>query len=309
MARSKIPKKVETEVLTLSKRRCSLCVGVDGNYSPQLGQIAHLDQDNSNNTFDNLAWMCLDHHTVYDSKTSQNKNFTLEEVKYYRNKLYKFLEDHPLIDTPKAIRKDLNKPYCLLFDGVTSNFYIESEDFKSLSEFSVDIHFKLFEELFGGIFFSVDSSTDNSFFDLRYFSMEHKTYPGELHFRYSNPENKENICLVSMFIDMNQWNRLRIVFEKEKISLAINDQKVSTFFQKRGFTFNKVQVGGRWWKGMPQYTSFLSIYLSLFRIFDVANDKIVRELIFDYGEAYFDSLPKTKGLMMTNAPQYIRLEK
>ena len=60
---------------------------------------------------------------------------------------------------------------------------------------------------------------------------------------------------------------------------------------------------------MPQYTSFLSIYLSLFRIFDVANDKIVRELIFDYGEAYFDSLPKTKGLMITNAPQYIILEK
>jgi hypothetical protein len=41
--------------------------------SEKLGQIAHLDKDPSNAAEDNLAFMCLTHHALYDSKTSQHK--------------------------------------------------------------------------------------------------------------------------------------------------------------------------------------------------------------------------------------------
>jgi hypothetical protein len=50
--------------------------------------MAHLDQDSSNNRPDNLAFLCFEHHDSYDSSTSQAKNFTIGEVKAYRDELY-----------------------------------------------------------------------------------------------------------------------------------------------------------------------------------------------------------------------------
>lgn len=61
---------------------------LDGNESERSGQIAHLNGDNSDSRFENLVWLCLEHHDKFDSKTSQTKNYTPIEVKIYRNKLY-----------------------------------------------------------------------------------------------------------------------------------------------------------------------------------------------------------------------------
>jgi hypothetical protein len=52
------------------------------------GQIAHLDQDPANSAEDNLAFLCIEHHSLYDSKTSQHKNYTNQEVKKARTALY-----------------------------------------------------------------------------------------------------------------------------------------------------------------------------------------------------------------------------
>ncbi|PCJ84320.1 MAG: hypothetical protein COA57_09450 [Flavobacteriales bacterium] len=87
--RVKVPIPVETELLRLSARRCCLCYGVDHDINEKEGQEAHLDKDPSNFDINNLAWMCLRHHTLYDSKTSQHKNYQIHEVKNYRNELYK----------------------------------------------------------------------------------------------------------------------------------------------------------------------------------------------------------------------------
>src|SRR5437868_946850 len=88
--RVEIPKPTETELLRLSARRCCLCYGLHQDLSEKQGQIAHLDKDNSNNKIDNLAWLCMEriHHSYYDSKTSQHKNYTIQEVKSYRKDLY-----------------------------------------------------------------------------------------------------------------------------------------------------------------------------------------------------------------------------
>lgn len=82
---------VETTVLANSARRCTLCFHLKGDLTEKLGQIAHLDDDRTNRDEDNLAWLCLDHHSLYDSKTKQHKNYTIHEVKAARTKLYELV--------------------------------------------------------------------------------------------------------------------------------------------------------------------------------------------------------------------------
>jgi hypothetical protein len=79
---------VETVVLAKSARRCTLCFLLKNDLTEKIGQIAHLDQDRTNRRQDNLAWMCLEHHSLYDSKTRQHKNYTIHEVKAARSNLY-----------------------------------------------------------------------------------------------------------------------------------------------------------------------------------------------------------------------------
>jgi hypothetical protein len=88
MDRSRTPAEIETAVLVKSARRCTLCFHLSCDLGEKLGQIAHLDKDPSNAAEDNLAFMCLDHHTLYDSKASQHKNYTIQEAKAAREKLY-----------------------------------------------------------------------------------------------------------------------------------------------------------------------------------------------------------------------------
>jgi len=89
MDRKRIPTDVETAVLTKSARRCTLCFLLSRDLKEKHGQIAHLDQDPSNCAEDNLAFMCLEHHSLYDSRTSQHKNYTISEVKAARADLHR----------------------------------------------------------------------------------------------------------------------------------------------------------------------------------------------------------------------------
>lgn len=51
------------------------------------GQICHIDRDRGNNDPDNLVFLCLEHHDLYDSTTRQSKGFTKAELRFYRNLL------------------------------------------------------------------------------------------------------------------------------------------------------------------------------------------------------------------------------
>jgi len=86
--RAKIPPATEAEVLRRSGRRCCICVALLRDVTVKQGQIAHLDQDATNNNLPNLAFLCLNHHDQYDGRTSQSKGFTELEVKSYRDQLY-----------------------------------------------------------------------------------------------------------------------------------------------------------------------------------------------------------------------------
>jgi hypothetical protein len=52
------------------------------------GQIAHLNQDATDRRFDNLVYLCLEHHDEYDARTSQSKGYTADELRAYRDRLY-----------------------------------------------------------------------------------------------------------------------------------------------------------------------------------------------------------------------------
>ncbi len=54
--------------------------------------IAHLDGNASNNRPEHLTFLCLEHHDPYDSRSSQSKGFTREELRFYRDLLYSDIE-------------------------------------------------------------------------------------------------------------------------------------------------------------------------------------------------------------------------
>jgi hypothetical protein len=55
------------------------------------GQLAHVDRNSSNSTFENAAFLCTTHHAEYDSRSRQTKGLTLGEVRYHRDNLYNYL--------------------------------------------------------------------------------------------------------------------------------------------------------------------------------------------------------------------------
>jgi hypothetical protein len=74
MARKSLPQEIEAAVLLRSRRRCALCFGLKEDREQKAGQIAHIDQDSSNNTPDNLVFLCLEHHDAYDSRTISRRD-------------------------------------------------------------------------------------------------------------------------------------------------------------------------------------------------------------------------------------------
>lgn len=87
--RAKVPPEVEAAVLVKSGRRCSVCFAYALDFGVKLGQIAHLDHDPSNGSEDNLIFLCIPHHSEYDSTTSQHKNYTQYELKALRERLHR----------------------------------------------------------------------------------------------------------------------------------------------------------------------------------------------------------------------------
>ena len=87
--RAEIPPGTLERVLVQSRRRCCLCAYIDGDWRQKRGQVAHLDGNPANPAFANLVWLCLDHHSEYDSRTSQHKNYQVQEVRSHRDRMYR----------------------------------------------------------------------------------------------------------------------------------------------------------------------------------------------------------------------------
>ncbi len=92
MTRKAISESVERSILTKSRRRCCLCFWLDGADEVKRGQLAHLDRNHENSVEDNLAFLCLEHHDQYDGKSSVSKSLKVEEVRHWRDELYREME-------------------------------------------------------------------------------------------------------------------------------------------------------------------------------------------------------------------------
>lgn len=112
-ARATIPPGVIADVLVASRRRCCVCFALSNDSEEKRGQVAHLDRDASNSARDNLVFLCFDHHDQYDSRTSQSKGFTVEELTQYRAQLARFIaQSLPLsdVDVARALLAGLDRP-------------------------------------------------------------------------------------------------------------------------------------------------------------------------------------------------------
>lgn len=106
-ARVRAKTDVETAVLTNSRRRYCLCVYLNGDTEEKSGQIAHINRDRADSRHENLAWLCLEHHNEYDSRQSQSKGFTPNELIHYRDLLHGDLKAKTLPMVKAATRLEL----------------------------------------------------------------------------------------------------------------------------------------------------------------------------------------------------------
>jgi hypothetical protein len=109
-ARKNAGRKIEERVFIASRRRCCLCVFLNDRNDVRQGQIAHLNRDRSDSRFENLVFLCLEHHNDYDTRTHQSKGFSLGEVRQYRERLYrKYPNEADAAPTPHVELKPLAK--------------------------------------------------------------------------------------------------------------------------------------------------------------------------------------------------------
>lgn len=111
MVRKPISEDVVVTVLTECRRRCCVCHVLEFDFRVKDGQIAHLDGDPSNNERDNLAFLCLNHHNEFDSRTSQSRGLRPREIKVYRADLLSFVarldQQNPIVGQPKFVASEV----------------------------------------------------------------------------------------------------------------------------------------------------------------------------------------------------------
>lgn len=111
--RKGVSKTIVADVMTASRRRCCICFALSNDTTEKRGQIAHLDRDASNSSPENLVFMCLDHHDQYDSRTSQSKGITVDEVRRYQAQLARYIAQflpQSDLDVARALLANLDRP-------------------------------------------------------------------------------------------------------------------------------------------------------------------------------------------------------
>jgi hypothetical protein len=104
-SRKTLSPRLEAEVLTRCRRKCCLCVFLENRDAVRRGQIAHLNRRRDDDRFDNLVWLCLDHHDEYDSRSSQSKGLTEAEVRRYRDRLIARYPNEPLRESDEPFQE------------------------------------------------------------------------------------------------------------------------------------------------------------------------------------------------------------
>lgn len=238
MSRPKIPPEVETRVLRSTRRRCPLCYYIDNLEGVVEGQIAHLNRNPNDNSFDNLAFLCLRHHSLYDSTNSQHKNFTIREVKEYRNFLIQRFEENPRFE---LYRDSIDRKFYLQLDGVTKLVCCRSGGLQS-GEIFFSLKYKIAVDSRPGYLFSIHDESNRP----RIFAFYKFTEEGEMVERlglFSADKEGARRLLMSFPIE-EAPSIIELKAEKNKIVVSHNNQKCYSYSELAEFTSDKAFVGG-----------------------------------------------------------------
>lgn len=83
-----VPENLQAQLKFNCRNRCAICAIMNDDFNAKVGQIAHIDHNHSNSLdYNNLVWLCLEHHDQYDSRTSQSKNYRPDEIRMYKKQL------------------------------------------------------------------------------------------------------------------------------------------------------------------------------------------------------------------------------
>jgi hypothetical protein len=69
-----------------------MCFVLQKDSEPKQGQLAHIDRDPANNEEGNAAYLCQEHHNLYDATFLQTKAFLPGELMEYQRTLWASLE-------------------------------------------------------------------------------------------------------------------------------------------------------------------------------------------------------------------------
>ena len=313
MGRTPIPDAIQTEVLLKSKRRCCLCSGLFQDYAVKIGQIAHIDQNNSNNKFENLAFLCLEHHSTYDSKTKQHKNYKPQELKHYRNELYKFIELNSNIDILQIPTSKINKPFVLLFDGTNETAIYRDVNLKNITNFIINGEFKIGNNIYDGPIICLNNEKNEPLLFLQYFGINHVEHSGEITLVYQDDKGINEVktgCLASNL----DWINFELHYENNKCSLTINNSRVFSKFSLHD-SIHTIQLAGRGsWKEIGQTSGestkndyvghHFFCYFKQISLYNLSTDVVLFHFNFEYGKNYFTSLPNAKNLEFINMDDY-----
>jgi DNA repair ATPase RecN len=101
------------------------------------GQVAHLNHNASDNRPENLVFLCLQHHDQYDSRTSQSKGLTPQELVEYRRALHQWVENNlawPHVDS--ALNQHMQKASTSL--GAEGDWQVTKDEFLDTRQTSID---------------------------------------------------------------------------------------------------------------------------------------------------------------------------
>ncbi len=148
MARKAVSIKTQNNVLIKSRRRCALCFGLENDRSVKNGQIAHIDRNNKNNNEDNLAYLCLECHNIYDSQFRQTKSYTPHELSNYKALLEEWVKENFPSFNPRLSENDIK-----LYNEI-KKYFMDSGVLNKIKKFNFGMthhidYFMISDGLFG----------------------------------------------------------------------------------------------------------------------------------------------------------------
>ncbi|WP_261859304.1 hypothetical protein [Photobacterium sanguinicancri] len=211
MGRVSISKKTQNQILMESKRRCALCFGIDGNFSEKKGQIAHIDQNNENSNESNLAWLCLEHHDAFDSKTSQSKNYTKEEVVNYKKSL--ILKIKNLSENDQSQLRGFINKYDVFFryiDEPIYDFRIEVEEYNEIKSAILDFSMFYFESKDVKVYLDEISNSLNRILGI-YDNYDYERNQSFIHYvgEQGCRDKYKDLCTAELENIISNYNKLR----------------------------------------------------------------------------------------------------